>query len=139
CCRRGAVVFYGVAPGAARKTADPMLRRVRFSVADEFGARSGAGHECVEGFEREIGEAVLDLQRQQARPGDADVEAVVGLAARGGGEIVAGARLKSDMPVFGVVTCGASASSPLTSRPKSLRAAAGAFTLSRTCRTIGMR
>src|SRR5262245_47189988 len=48
-----------------------------------------------------MGEAALELERRQARPGDAAVEAIVGLAAWAGAEIVARAGLKSDMPVFG--------------------------------------
>ena len=83
------------------ETADPVLRPILSGVADPFRPRGGPGDERVERLEGEVGNVILDLQRQQSRPGDAQVQAIVGLAARRLRRIVSRARLESDVPVPG--------------------------------------
>ena len=84
--------------------------------------------------------ALLDLERQQAGPGDAHVQAIVGLAARRIGGIVRRARFEADVPVFGR---GDLRRVGLVAADKSCRGAcralAGSLTASRKCRTIGIR
>ena len=64
------------------ESADPVLRSALAGVADEICALGGSGDEGVEGLEGEGGHFVFDFQGDEAGPGDAEVEAVVGLAAR---------------------------------------------------------
>jgi hypothetical protein len=85
---------------ARSETADPILRRAGSGVAHQGGALGGAGDECTKRLEREVRHPVLDLQCHQSRPGDPEVEAIIGLVARGLGPIVLRARLEPDMPVL---------------------------------------
>src|SRR5258708_17648906 len=72
---------------SSAKSADPVPRVALAGVAHQFRAFGGAGDERTERVERERRDAIPDLQRDQSGPGNADVEAIVGLAARdiGGG------------------------------------------------------
>src|SRR5436190_2754270 len=88
-----------IASGA--KSTDPVLRGTLAGVANQFRTFSRAGDERAERVERERRNAIPDLQRDQSGPGNADVEAIVGLAARDIGGVVFRSRLKPDVPVFG--------------------------------------
>src|SRR5258707_15132927 len=87
--------------GSCPKSADPVLRIALAGVAHQFRAFGGAGDERTERVERERRDATPDLQRDQSGPGNADVEAIVGLAARDIGGVVSRPRLEPDVPVFG--------------------------------------
>ena len=122
----------------ASETADPVLGRARSGIADRLRTLRGSFDERPKGPERQRRDAFLDLQRNQSGPRDADVEAVVGLAARGIGGIVSRSGREPHMPVLGSRDLGSVDSSPLTSRPSCRRACAGAPTVNKKCRTIGI-
>src|SRR6267154_5715143 len=86
---------------SSAKSADPVPRVALAGVAHQFRAFGGAGDERTEQVERERRDAIPDLQRDQSGPGNADVEAIVGLAARDIGGVVSRPRLEPDVPVFG--------------------------------------
>ena len=83
------------------KAADPVLRPTRSGIAHQFCASGRSGNERAERFERKRGNTILDFQGNETRPGDPEVEAIVGLAAREIGQIVSRPRLEPDMPVLG--------------------------------------
>src|SRR5258707_3860419 len=62
------------------KSADPVLRVALAGVAHQVRAFGGAGDERAGGVERERRDTISDLQRDQPGPGDADIEAIVGVA-----------------------------------------------------------
>ncbi|WP_154070855.1 hypothetical protein [Bradyrhizobium lablabi] len=82
------------------ESADPVLRVVLAGIANQFRAFGGAGDECAKRFEREARDALLDFQRGQPWPCDAEVQAIVGLAAWCVSGIVARSRLEPDVPIF---------------------------------------
>src|SRR5882757_6548921 len=88
---------------AGSKAADPVLRAALAGIAHQFRSLGGALDESAERLERKRRETIPDLQRQHSWPGNADVEAIVGLAARGVAGIVARSRFEPDVPVF---SCG---------------------------------
>ena len=83
------------------ESADPVLRVALAGIADQFRPFGGAVDERAERLERERRNAIPDLQRNHSRPGDAEVQAIVGLATRSIGGIVPRSRLEPDVPVFG--------------------------------------
>src|SRR5467141_77157 len=83
------------------KSADPALGVALAGIADQFRAFGGAGDERTERVERERRNAIPDLQRDQSRPGNADVEAIVGFALRDIRGVVAWPRLEPYVPVLG--------------------------------------
>src|SRR5438105_1628599 len=86
---------------SSAKSADPVLRVALAGVADQFRAFGGAGDERTERVERERRDAIPDLQGDQPGPGNADVEAIVGLATRYIGRVVSRPRFEPDMPILG--------------------------------------
>ena len=84
---------------ARSEAADPMLRRARSDVAHQRRPLGGSRRKRSERLERERGHVIRELQRDHAGPGNAEVEAIVGLTARTLGRVVAGTWRKADMPV----------------------------------------
>ena len=109
---------------SSAKASDPVLRRARPGVADQRRACGGPGCEGTERLEGECRGAAFHFQGDQARPGDADVEAIVGLRRGGSAGLSPGPGSNPTCQSWSVVICGVTFSSPLTSRPSSLRAAA---------------
>ena len=83
------------------KGADPVLRRTRSGIAHQLRSFGGSGRERAERLKRKRRNTIFDLQRNHSRPGNAHVQAVVGLVARDVGWIVSRSRLEAHMPVFG--------------------------------------
>src|ERR1700691_4106794 len=72
---------------SSAKSSDPLLRVALAGVAHQLRAFGGSGDERTERVERKRRDAIPALQRDQPRPGNADVEAIVRFATRdiGGG------------------------------------------------------
>src|SRR5271170_3889291 len=81
------------------EAANPTLGAAWPDVADEFRPLRGSSDEGAERLECEGRDPILQSQCDQSRPGYAEVEAIVRLAARQIGRVVRGPRFEPDLPV----------------------------------------
>ncbi len=83
------------------ESADPVLWPAVAGIAHQFRAFGGTGDKRAERLERERRDAILDFQRKQPGPRNAEVQAIVGFAARDIGGIISRSGLEPYVPVFG--------------------------------------
>src|SRR6266581_3904526 len=76
------------------ESTNPVLRVPLAGIAYQLCTFGGAADERAERFERKPRDALLDFQRDQPWPCDAQVQAIIRLAARGVGGIISWSGLK---------------------------------------------